>query len=414
MLRPWGGALLWLLFLGVTALPAVFMNTLYGYFPALFFLFLSLLSLAGLLWLGFGLRVETDLADVECVRGGQVELGLKLTNRSPVACPRASAWLSISDLFGETDSLREIPFTISGRETIRFDLGMDLSHIGLYSVGLDHLEISDTFGILRRRVPISGRFTAVVTPRIRPMEEVSVAEEMVAESSTDTRVTVVGGTDYTGVREYVLGDPMKQIHWKLSAHSREYMTKLQESSRQQEFAVILDFAAEANRDAEQLMELNDCLIETALSLIEEISHHDVGYGLLYCDRGRGIARAIPMGREDDRALVQSFAGITPNPGSEFPDGYQLLQQEGKGQNRGTNVIVVTSRLTPELLRELQIVKRQRRNPELYFVVPAAWSSRELERAAAPLRPLEEQEIPYYLVSTAENRRADPARRGGGA
>ncbi len=408
-----GGVLIWLLVFGLTALPAVFMNTLYGYLPALVFLFLSLLSLASLLWLRRGLRVETALGDVECVRGGQVDLGLELTNRSLITCPRASAWLYISDLFGGMDSMRKFPFTISGGETIRFDFGMDLSHIGLYSVGLDHLEVYDFFGILRQRIPISGRFTAFVTPRIRPMEEVAVTEEVLAEASTDTRVTVVGGTDYTGVREYALGDPMKQIHWKLSAHSREYMTKLQESSRQQEFAVILDFAARANEDTEQLMELNDCLIETALSLIEEISHHDVGYALLYCDRGRNAARAIPMGREDDRALIQSFSMITTEPGKEYPDGCQLLQQEGRGQNRSTNVIVVTSRVTPELLQELQLVKRQRRSPELYLVVPAAWSSRELEQAAAPLRQLGEQEIPYYLISTAENQAAKPSRQGGG-
>lgn len=400
--RTGGGVLLWLLVFGLTALPAVFLNTLYGYLPALLFLTLTLLSLGCLLWLRLGLKVETDLGDVECVRGGLAELGLSLTNRSPVSCPRASAWLYISDLFGDTDSLKRIPFTISGGETVPFDLGMDLSHVGLYSVGLDHLEIWDTFGIFKTKVPISGRFTACVTPRIRPMEEVTVTEEVLAEASTDTRVTVVGGTDYTGVREYVQGDPMKQIHWKLSAHSREYMTKLQESSRQQEFSVILDFAGEENGDSEQLMELNDCLIETALSLIAEISRHDVGYALIYCDRGRNMARAVPRGREDDRELLRSFSMIHPNPDSGYPDGCQLLQQEGKGQNRGTNVLVVTSRMTPELLQELQTVKRQRRSPELYLVVPAAWNSREREKAAAPLGQLEEQEIPYYLVSTEIN------------
>ena len=85
---------------------------------------------------------------------------------------------------------------------------------------------------------------------------------------------VPNGTDYVGVREYELGDSTKQIHWKLSAHSINYMTKLSESSKQSDFAVVLDTAAN-EADREELMTIYDTLVETVFSVLEELSHREV-------------------------------------------------------------------------------------------------------------------------------------------
>ncbi len=397
-----GAAILWLLVFAVAALPAVFTGSVYGYLPVLMLAVLLLISLGCLFWLKKHISVETDLANVQCVRGGSVNIGLRLINGSRLFFPRANAILRITDLFGGNDSVRRICFSMAGREKIDFGFDMDMPHIGMYSVGLEQVEIFDFFGVFRCKVPLSGHATAFVTPKLRPMDELHLSDDVLAEADTDTRITVVGGTDYTGVREYAIGDPMKQIHWKLSAHSRAYVTKIQESARQQEFVVILDFAADACGDIEQLMDINDCLIETALSLLEDISRHDAGFALLYCDRNGSVVRTAATGRDNTIDLIRSFSVITPQPDSEYPDACRILQQEGQMANRSTNAVVVTSRVTPELLQEMQRVKRQKRSPELYLVVPAIWSSRELEKAAAPLRQLEDMDIPYYLIPTSEN------------
>ena len=397
-----GATILWLLVFAVAALPAVFTNSVYGYLPVLMLAVLLIISLACLVWLKKHISVETDLSNVQCIRGGSVNIDLRLNNSSRLFFPKANALVRISDLFGGNDSVRRVCFAMAGREKIDFGFDMNMMHIGMYSVGLEQVEIYDFFGVFRCRVPLTGHATAFVTPRIRPMDERHLSNDVLAEADTDTRITVVGGTDYTGVREYAIGDPMKQIHWKLSAHSRQYVTKIQESSRQQEFVVILDFAADACDDKEQLMDINDCLIETSLSLLEDISRYDAGFALLYCDRNGSVVRTAATGRDNTIDLIRSFSVITPQPDSEYPDACQILQQEGQLANRSTNAVVVTSRVTPELLMEMQRVKRQKRSPELYLVVPASWSNRELEKAAAPLKQLENMEVPYYIVATSEN------------
>jgi uncharacterized protein (DUF58 family) len=403
--------LAWAAVLAPVCLPAVFLNTIYGYLPALFLALLVLLSLVSLWSVRAKLTVEAGQADVQCQRGESVDVALRLKNSSVLCCPKAVAYLTISDLFGQNDSVRPVPFALGGRAAVELSFAMELTHIGCYSIGLDQVEVWDPLGLFRRRVPVSGRFTAVVTPRRRAVEELSLADDPAAESVRETGISVLGGTDYTGVRGYALGDPMKQIHWKLSAHTREYVTKLQESNFQREFCVLLDFAAEKNPDTEQLMELNDCLIETALSLVSAVSAQDAGCSLLYCGRGNTVERVTAQAQEDDGELIRSFAGVTAEPGADFPDACQLLQQEAQASSRSGNVLLVTSRVTETLVQELIRTKQQRRSPALWFVVPAAWSSRQVETACQPLKQLEEAGIPYFTVSTAVNQRAQMVSEG---
>lgn len=392
----------WIVVLAAALLPARYINRAYGYLAFFFLLFLLLFSLLILALLRRNITVSSNIEDqqnIQCMRGTPVDLNLKIENRTPFFCSHARAGFYISDLFGNADSFTETDFTIAGRSESRFDFDMDMRHIGVYRVGLKDLQIYDMFGAFRRQVPIRGEFDVYVQPRIRSMEELVVEEEVLLESNIDTRNTVANGTDYVGVREYTPGDSMKQIHWKLSAHSLGYMTKLSESSRQSDFAVIVDFAA-YEADREELMNLYDTLVETAFSVLEELSHREVTYSLIYCDRQHEVRRSIPKGRENDMEYVRRFEVITPNPKADFPDAAQMMQLEEKMPNRSTNLIVCTSRITPELIREMVSVKHQKRSPELYFIIPERLTQRERDDLTAPLRQLDEAGIAWHLTTTS--------------
>lgn len=153
------------------------------------------------------------------------------------------------------------------------------------------------------------------------------------------------------------------------------------------------------------MDLNDCLIETALSLVSELTEQDASCSLLYCDKSNTVTKVMPSGQDDDVELIRSFAGITPMPGGEFPDACSLLQEEAQASSRSSNVLLVTSQITTDLVHELIRTKQQRRSPELWFVVPAEWSERELETARRPLKQLDDADIQYFTVSTAVNQTA---------
>lgn len=382
-------------------LPAVYTSSVYGYFPALFLLFSLLLSFICLQIAGKKILIESDFKNSECERGKQVSLGLSITNCSRIMCPGAAAGLFISDLFGLEDAVKKVYFTLTPGEKNQFGFDMDMPHIGLYHVGINNMEILDFFGVFRKKIPLAKEFDVYVTPRIIPLEDRIKATHTTAEASRDTRNIVRNGMDYTGVREYEIGDSMKQIHWKLSAHSLTYMTKLQESSRQMDFSVILDFAAEPNTDRNTLMDLNDCLIETALSLVDNIARHHTSYSLLYCNKNLQISRITPKGREDDLTMLRDFCVITPDPDEHYPDASFILQEEGSRSNSSSNVLVCTSRVTEALIQELLSVKQQKRNPVLYQIVPAGFSVKQLRPLETALARLEEAGIGHCFIYTTD-------------
>ncbi|MCD7981333.1 MAG: DUF58 domain-containing protein [Clostridiales bacterium] len=395
---------LWILALLAALFPARYINTWFGYMAFLFLLILFVFSLIIMFAVRRKIAIETNVTDmksVQCLRGEPVELGLKVWNRSVFFCPHARGGFYISDLFGDVDTSSDTDFTIAPRSDSSFDFGMDMKHIGVYRVGMKDLRVYDMFGFFSLMVPVSGDFEVYVKPRIHTMDELVVEEEIFLDSSRDSRNTVPNGIDYVGVREYTPGDSMKQIHWKLSAHSLGYMTKLSESTRQSDFAVVLDFAA-YQAEREELMDIYDTLVETAFSLLEELSHREVTYSLIYADRQQEMRRSVPKGRENDMEYIRRFGVITPEPEAGYPDGARLLTQEARMPNRCTNLILCTSRITSELIQELISIKRQKRSPELYFVFPERLTRRDRENLMAPFRSLDDAGVAWHAVSTAGN------------
>jgi len=392
-------ALLFALVIAAAALPAVFNASIFGYLPIIALLVALLISLAGLLIMSRSIAISSEMKNIACEKGGVIPIELRITNSSFLFCPKATAKVFISDIFGAADSEESVFFSVATSETVDFGFDMQMKHIGMYSVGISEIRIYDLFGIFSKKLSFSGQLNVFVTPRIRSFEQNLEDEQMSSDANYDTAKTVFGGTDYTGVREYELGDPMKQIHWKMSAHTRSYVTKLHESSLVQEFAVFLDFSANAGFDRETLMDINDALIETALSVTSELAHLDAGSTLLYCDRNREVCRSTAKNSDSFVDLIQSFSPITENPDMDYPDVCRILRQEGKKMGGAKSAIIVTSRITADLVDEILSLGRQKKKPVLYFIVPAAFTSRERESAAFPLKRLDDFGIKYYLIST---------------
>lgn len=403
VIRKAGKIILCVIVFLIAAIPAVYLNTLNGYLPVIFLGVCVIFSGVFMRIARKRIVVESDLdrADSSCERGEKISAWLRIINRSGIMTGKTVANVFISDLFGGDDAVNRMQFALAPKEETGFGLNIAMPHIGVYHGGIRNVEMWDWFGLFHTRVPAEGEFEVFVRPKVRPLEELWESEIVDTESMRDTRTVVMGGMDYVGVREYVRGDSMKQIHWKLSAHSLGYMTKLQESSREIDYAVILDFAAEKTEDTETLMDLQDALIETALSIIDSVSRKHTSYSLLYCSRDKEIRRFQPRGREDDLTLVQDFSVIAPEPSSDYPDACRIMQEEGSAANHSTNVVVVTSRVTDELLQELMRIRRQQRVPELYHIVPAGLNSREVGAILARLRQLDEAGVSHCLVYTTD-------------
>jgi hypothetical protein len=82
-----------------------------------------------------------ETADAVCQRGEKVSVSLKIVNTSILLCPKARAYLFVSDFFGGNDTVTPMTFTMNGKSSAEFSFDVRMNHIGLYEAGVKTLQI---------------------------------------------------------------------------------------------------------------------------------------------------------------------------------------------------------------------------------------------------------------------------------
>lgn len=397
--RAAGKALAVLLVLFCLLLPAVYTNSIFGYFPILVTLFLLLVSCLYLWLMRRSIVVDADRRDIEVERGETVRIDLGIRNKSFLVCNKAKADIYVQDYLGEDDSRTEAVFSIDSRSQADFGFDVRMEHLGQYTAGIRNMHIYGLLGLLSIPVPVDSCFQVLVLPQIHEEEETLNAQS-ITDSPNASSFKEGDGFDYTGVREYAMGDSMKKIHWKLSAHSMDYMTKVNEIGLKSDLAVVLDMAADP-LPAPQLLSICDGLVETAASVMLTAEKQDIESVLLYPDKERAIQAIFPKTQQDYGELIKHMMPITPNPKSGFPDAQELLTIEMAGANQRANVLVVTSRVTDGLLDTLTTIRSQQRNPLLYCIMPTNVTASERKELQARFLGLDDAGIPYRVLTAAD-------------
>lgn len=390
--------------LAALTLPAVFTNSIFGYFPLLVTFFLLLTSVVYLSIMRKSIVVDSEHKDVEVERGEKVRVDLGIRNKSFLVCIKAKADIYVQDYLGEDDSRTEAVFSIDARNQADFGFDVMMEHLGQYTAGIRNMHIYGLLGIVSVPIPIDTTFHVLVLPKIHEEEETLNAES-ITDSPNASSFKEGDGFDYTGVREYEMGDSMKKIHWKLSAHSMDYMTKINEVGLKSDLAVILDMAADAY-PTQQLLSICDGLVETAASVMLTAEKQDIDSVLFYPDKEKTIQVLFPKTQQDYGELIKHMEPITPDPPADFLDAQEILTMEMAGANQRANLLVVTSRVTDGLLDTLTTIRSQMRNPLLYCVMPTNITANERKEIQARFLGLDEAGIPYRVLTAADAERRD--------
>lgn len=383
----------------VCLVPAVYINTIYGYLPVLMVSILIIGSYAYMRMLRRFLQYEENSDLGSCTRGTKIDFSVDLKNRSILFYPLVEPYFYIADLFGKDDTVTSDIITLAPREKRNFEFDARFDHIGTYSAGLRKIRLQDMLGLFTHTIENDRKYTVSVVPQIYDIEKLPVSRTVVSESQKMTVSNPMDSSDYAGVREYVIGDPIKNIHWKLSARTPGYMTKVFESYSNTGICTILDFHSPAY-DPDTMMSVFDCIVETALSvgryavkegLESELRYYDI-YGM-----------KVQLNSYEEEDLIYMMAGM-PKIHSE-PDYYRaldLLREEGNSLYSQGNLLICTADITGELIETMISIKNRRKNPMLFAVVPDKLDDNEKEDLLAPLYALDGAGIWYHVLSDASS------------
>jgi uncharacterized protein (DUF58 family) len=130
---------------------------------------------------------------------------------------------------------------------------------GLHFFGPLRLSSSDPFGWLDTEVTVPVSTTLLVYPLIAPLEAFGFSSVHPLGEYSNPRPLLEDPLRIAGVRDYVIGDDPRRIHWKATARLGTLQSKLYEPSSLRRFLVLLDtwnYSKPHNGIDHDLQELN--------------------------------------------------------------------------------------------------------------------------------------------------------------
>jgi uncharacterized protein (DUF58 family) len=396
-LRPTGRLVGAIVFLVLSLIPAVLVNSPAGYIPFLTLFISILLSFLMLLISRGKLKAASSIADGERVRGDNTGFTAELENSGLLPIANLCASFFIRSKTGEDEHYYKLFVTLSPKEKRSFSFDADFEHIGLYEAGVDSVTIYDIFGIFKASIPMDKHSSLKILPRLYRMDRLPISVTMQTESSRAVTASALGGSDYTGVREYAFGDPLKTVQWKLSAHSATLMTKQMESYTNSGVTAVLDMRVpEFKRD--ERLKLWDGIIESGVSVGDYSARNGIDFDMMLIS-GDERYRYTPKERGDYGELLVN-AGMTDS-GDKTSDASILLREDCASVHAQSNIVLCTAFIDSDTVSALLRLKRHGKNVIVIYLVPDTVYDKEREELLASIKSLQYAGIACTVVPSAE-------------
>ncbi|WP_424184564.1 DUF58 domain-containing protein [Actinokineospora sp. G85] len=202
---------------------------------------------------------------------------------------------------------------------------------GRFPVGPLALQRTDPLGLARSRLTTGDTTTLWVHPHTYPVRALASGHPRHHHEGRTTDKSLHGSFDLRDVREYVVGDEVRHLHWKASASAGRLMVRDYVDPDQPRFTTLLDTRAELTTDAgfEESVDLAGSLLTasaTAGHRCRLVTPGDLDVG-------------VPGGIPSVRRLLDELCLLSPVPGAGVP----LVPAEfaRAGGHGGALVVVMT-------------------------------------------------------------------------
>ena len=188
-------------------------------------------------------------------------LGMQLESDTRLPFGKTVMWLELTNaVTGETQKKR-IAFRGSGAWTLQS------AYCGCIECRTAGVWCYDLFGILPVRIPCKAKKRIVVMPDTFPIEMETVLTRSNQDDCTEYAPDKKGTdrTETLQIRDYVPGDPLQQIHWKLSSKLDRLIVRDPAQPVDRELMVFLEQSDEARTAAQA-----DALMEAVVSVCQAL------------------------------------------------------------------------------------------------------------------------------------------------
>ena len=248
-------------------------------------------------------------------------VSLRITLRNPTFWPRYVIGLFYDyPLQGPGASVQR--FFITG--LAGFGQVSVLSNVAAYQRGSHQLgplmmEASAPFGMFRRRIRLTDADTVLVYPKVYPLARLALADSLSGSEPGGWKTRL--GTELTGSRYYLPGDPLRIIHWRNTARVGRPMVKEFDSSQGQSLYLLFDATQVWGQGKETSLEYGIKIVASAAAYARgrQVPAQVWGGGL-----AGDTATASAVTDISWRQLLRSLALVSPGAGQGIVEELQRV------------------------------------------------------------------------------------------
>ncbi|MCM1569716.1 MAG: DUF58 domain-containing protein [Roseburia sp.] len=237
----------YLLSIALSFVFALYCSWRIGIFLMLTFLLAPVLSLLLTVAFRHMLSAEIQLSKTFVAKKERLRLSVSLGNRLILPSPGILIETFPNPCVNYGNHLYEV--NVMPLSTISVDIPVTAGICGESPVGIARIRISDYLGIFT--LPVSSRLTRMLSV-VPDIAEISGDEDYIrqtymlstttgeSDETVETATNVMGGFPGYEHREYVPGDPLKRINWKLSAKRETLYVRLDDEISASSVLLVLD------------------------------------------------------------------------------------------------------------------------------------------------------------------------------
>lgn len=180
---------------------------------------------------------------------------VSVRNQSVIPLTNCVIRLQIGNVFmGETAG-QDIEVPLKPLDVTEIELPLCSACVGNVEISTEKLVLTDFLGFFRSVREDSATEHVFIVPRGETEEEFSLnAYEKGMNEVEETQMKGSDFSDVSQIREYIPGDAIKNIHWKLSAKKDAWMVKERLQMSSQKLLVVLKLEKSSEETADRTIE----------------------------------------------------------------------------------------------------------------------------------------------------------------
>ena len=266
-----------------------------------------LVAVSVILPLVSGLWLLTEKRQIHCYfqikdiagKGQEAKGSLCVENHGFLPLPRLGCHLVFQNRLTGEKARQDVYCSVSAKKTQQLEWGLSSEYCGNIRVVLETISCSDVFGLWKVVLRPGEKSHVVILPDIIQME-VTVTDSDTANWESVTYSSGKRGDDPSeifGVREYLPGDSLKNIHWKLSGKMDDLYVK--ELSLPIENSILLIYETAILGKRRESARVRSAMMEAFLSVSQALAGGGHVHALGWYDQEKERFCCENVASEDD-------------------------------------------------------------------------------------------------------------------